>query len=244
MKSISKKRTSHALEEEPLDEEITSSEDEKEPDGDGENERTSKSRKVSVIPQPPKRKKQKLEDLESLATIRYNQLVPFKTETIQKWNEKTQLSFGKYGKKTPEISTLKQIDHILSNKEKLIKRTHVKRSAYKTIGKVESNDMEEEDASDSEIFDDDDFYHQLLRELIERKTSNVSDPVQLSRHWLELQKMRSKLKKKVDTKASKGRKIRYDVHPKLVNFMAPEENCTMSENAIKELMNSLFGKLS
>ena len=25
----------------------------------------------------------------------------------------------------------------------------------------------------------------------------------------------------VDTKASKGRKIRYDIHPKLVGFMAP-----------------------
>ena len=32
-----------------------------------------------------------------------------------------------------------------------------------------------------EIFDDDDFYHQLLRELIERKTSDVNDPVALSR---------------------------------------------------------------
>jgi protein AATF/BFR2 len=34
---------------------------------------------------------------------------------------------------------------------------------------------------DMEIFDDDDFYHQLLRELIEKKTSDVSDPVALSR---------------------------------------------------------------
>ena len=29
------------------------------------------------------------------------------------------------------------------------------------------------------------------------------------RHWLELQKFRAKTKKKVDTKASKGRKLRY-----------------------------------
>ena len=35
--------------------------------------------------------------------------------------------------------------------------------------------------NDKEIFDDDDFYHQLLRELIEKKTSDVSDPVALSR---------------------------------------------------------------
>ena len=33
------------------------------------------------------------------------------------------------------------------------------------------------------------------------------------RQWLELQKLRSKVKKKVDTKASKGRKIRYYTSP-------------------------------
>lgn len=34
---------------------------------------------------------------------------------------------------------------------------------------------------DTEIFDDDDFYHQLLREFIERKSSDVNDPIALSR---------------------------------------------------------------
>ena len=61
----------------------------------------------------------------------------------------------------------------------------------------------------TELFDDDDFYHQLLREIIERKSTQTTDPVALSRHWLEMQKYKSKTKKKVvDTKASKGRKIR------------------------------------
>lgn len=35
---------------------------------------------------------------------------------------------------------------------------------------------------DPEIFDDSDFYHQLLRELIERRASDVTDPVQLGRY--------------------------------------------------------------
>lgn len=38
------------------------------------------------------------------------------------------------------------------------------------------------DEHDVEIFDDDDFYHQLLRELIEQKSSNVSDPASLTRY--------------------------------------------------------------
>jgi len=253
-KSLGKKRKAEDNEEEdeeiPSDEEITSSEDEKEPEDEENNldlsedivEKSDTSFSNAKKTDKPKIKKMKIEELESNIQSQFKSLIPYRNETIQKWNEKTQVSFGKYGKKTHEISTLKQIDHILSNKEKLLKRTRVKRSAYQTIGKQQQpEDVDNE--SDHEIFDDDDFYHQLLRELIERKTSNVSDPVQLSRHWLELQKMRSKLKKKVDTKASKGRKIRYDGFTKLVNFMAPEDNCPMSENAVKELISSLFGKL-
>ena len=51
---------------------------------------------------------------------------------------------------------------------------------------------------------------QLLRELIERKmdTSEGGDPVAMGRQWLQLQKLRAKAKKDVDTRASKGRKIR------------------------------------
>ncbi len=51
---------------------------------------------------------------------------------------------------------------------------------------------------------------QLLKELIERKTSYSEsvDPIEMGRQWLELQKMRTKAKKNVDTKASKGRKLR------------------------------------
>lgn len=76
----------------------------------------------------------------------------------------------------------------------------------------------------------------------------TADPVAMGRQWLALQKLRSKVKKKVDTKASKGRKIRcalcstvslshalyhcrYDVHPKLVGFMAPVEKGTMSNSS-------------
>jgi protein AATF/BFR2 len=94
----------------------------------------------------------------------------------------------------------------------------------------------------TEIYDDTDYYHQLLRELIERKSSDVTDPVQLGRKWLELQKLRSKMKRKIDTRATKGRKIRYVVHSKLVNYMAPVSQSLFSEEAKTELFNSLFGK--
>lgn len=43
------------------------------------------------------------------------------------------------------------------------------------------NGAEHLQSYDSEIFDDGDFYHQLLRELIEKKTADVNNPISLGR---------------------------------------------------------------
>ncbi|MBN3319907.1 AATF protein, partial [Atractosteus spatula] len=74
---------------------------------------------------------------------------------------------------------------------------------------------------------------ELLRELIERKTSEVdpNDQVAMGRQWLAIQRLRSKIKRKVDTKASKGRKVRFHAHSKLVNFMAPVDHGAMNDDA-------------
>jgi hypothetical protein len=61
------------------------------------------------------------------------------------------------------------------------------------------------------------------------------------RQWLEIQKLRSKAKRKVDSKASKGRRLRYQVHPKLVSFMAPYPEASWNDIAKNELFASLFG---
>jgi protein AATF/BFR2 len=49
------------------------------------------------------------------------------------------------------------------------------------------------------------------------------------------------MKRKIDTRATKGRKIRYAVHSKLVNYMAPVSQNLCTEEAKTELYNSLFG---
>ena len=52
----------------------------------------------------------------------------------------------------------------------------------------------------------------------------------------------AKTKKVVDTKASKGRRLRYTVQEKLQNFMAPEDRGEWEERQRDELFGSLFGK--
>ena len=89
------------------------------------------------------------------------------------------------------------IDETLSNHPKLLSRTRVWRGKGTRLGVPP--ELEEKD---EHLFDDTDFYQQLLRDVIDsRDASGSSD-------WMVAQKER-KAKKKVDTKASKGRKLRY-----------------------------------
>ncbi len=188
----------------------------------------------------PKKKRRKVDEFEKILEENHDGLKTWRNETIDEWNDRTRLftADNKAGFTAFESSTLKQIEHILTDKPRLVKRTQLKRTAYEILG--ESDNEVSEDYNE-EIFDDDDFYHQLLRELIERKTAGMTDPIALGQQWLQLQKMRSKSKKKVDTKASKGRKTRYDIHSKLVNFMAPTyPKSSLSEEAKTELFSSLF----
>ncbi|XP_026763075.2 protein AATF [Galleria mellonella] len=204
-------------------------------------------------------KKRKLEDYEKDIATSHKSFKTFRNTTIQKWNDKTRLATAANIKNAPTNTILQQISYILSDREKLIKRTQLKRSEYDIIGYKKSTDEEnmqqnveqntvvksrkDVDEYIPEIFDDSDFYHQLLRELIECKSADISDPVQLSRQWIALQQMRSKMKRKVDTKATKGRKIKYVVHNQLVNYMAPEKCNTWTDESTNELYNSLFGKM-
>nr|XP_030143969.3 protein AATF isoform X1 [Taeniopygia guttata] len=211
----------------------------------------------------PKRKL-KFEEYPEFIAKRYKDFRTYRNSTLQKWHDKTKLATGKMGKGfgALERSVLAQIDHVLLDRERLLRRTQTRRSLYTVLGKQEqqpapapqpdsSEVLPPSDSNrhlkdiDEEIFDDDDFYHQLLRELIERKTASLdpNDQVAMGRQWLAIQKLRSKIKKKVDRKASKGRRIRYHVHSKLVSFMAPIDLCTMNDDARTELYRSLFGKV-
>jgi len=48
------------------------------------------------------------------------------------------------------------------------------------------------------------------------------------------------VKKEVDRKASKNRKIRYVIHDKIVNFLVPLENLTLFEGR-EAIVSNLFG---
>jgi len=91
---------------------------------------------------------------------------------------------------------------------------------------------EEASTSDLEMVDDSEFYQQLLVEFLETSNPGGLGGIQRRQH--------TKKRKVVDRRASKGRKIRYNVLEPLVNFMAPEpmELPPMTS----KLFSNLFGQ--
>lgn len=161
-----------------------------------------------------------LADLTTLEGV----LEPYLRSTITKWSDKvlaaSGLAIGRDKKfKAVNQNAITQIDHALSpaERERLIKRSRVRRATAtvengvkaKVVGKEEAVVLDGEKDKvdvDDEIFDDGDFYQQMLRDLVESRMLDLDDPTMAS---LRLASARGKkVKRVVDTRASKGRKIR------------------------------------
>ncbi|PKY03004.1 TRAUB-domain-containing protein [Aspergillus campestris IBT 28561] len=107
-------------------------------------------------------------------------------------------------------------------------------------------------ADDEPIYDDTIFYQSLLRELVEQRLSS-SDAITNGIDTLHIQlpsravhhvtgMRKDKIKRDIDTRASKGRKMRFDVHEKLQNFMAPEDRTSWTGHSRNEFFASLLGR--
>jgi protein AATF/BFR2 len=99
---------------------------------------------------------------------------------------------------------------------------------------------------DANIYDDANFYQLLLKELVDqRRMESLSAPAAgaetgKAMQWTAIKEV--KTRKNVDTRASKGRKMRYTVHEKLQNFMAPEDRGRWEADAIDRFFMTLLGQ--
>ncbi|XP_065076063.1 protein Aatf [Ochlerotatus camptorhynchus] len=197
----------------------------------------------------------RVDQFESLIRDSYASYKPYRNEVIQKWHDRTKVS-SNVKNAHQSLSIVKKIENALFSKDEVIRKTQLYRGGYKLFEEPpqqqqqqqQDDDAEENGESqqiyDEEIFDDSDFYHALLRELIEYKSNTTENPQEIHAKLAELQKLRNKMKKHIDTRASKGRKIRYVVHKKLVNFTAPDDDRRLTDDAKNELFSSLFGGTS
>lgn len=121
------------------------------------------------------------------------------------------------------------------SRERLLKRTRIWRGADK-LGEEGGTAASTTNEPDENVFDDTDFYSALLRELIESKGEGAGGSDGMAGVPIRTKGP----KRAVDTRASKGRRLKYEVHEKIANFMPPIPSETWSE----EQRARLFAQLS
>jgi protein AATF/BFR2 len=93
-------------------------------------------------------------------------------------------------------------------------------------------------------FDDTKFYKTLLNNFVDQRRMDAA-PANGAQNGGPAQftvVKEAKMRKKVDTKASKGRKMRFTVQEKLQNFMAPDDRSSWEPEAIDRFFGTLLGQ--
>ncbi|OCH85789.1 TRAUB-domain-containing protein [Obba rivulosa] len=174
--------------------------------------------------------------------------------TLAKWSAKVQAvapsvllgARSAFTRDKAAAGVVSMVDDVLrADGAKLLARTRTRRTRHARLPPLGASapapaPADAADVEDAELFDDTDFYQQLLRDVIRARGGDGQGELD----WMAAQRERkARRRAQVDTKASKGRKIRYEVHPKLQNFMVPVpvSRGEWHEEQIDGLFSSLFG---
>lgn len=188
----------------------------------------------------------------------------YRASVLTKWLAKIQNSSGSSAMNASKFKALnqsaeQQVVNNLSDMDRLVKRTRLNRRQVKPLGYKKIEKKEDESDNDdngdipnavqnrshnmeelSLIFDDEDFYRVLLNDLVDKKIQS-NDPTSGLQFALR-GAASTKLKKNVDNKASKGRKLRYHVQEPIANFETPRDSLKWNDDQIDEFFASLLGQ--
>lgn len=186
----------------------------------------------------------KIEDvIKSLFTIT-DKLSSVYEKIINIWYRKTLVYSYKSntGNKILKILNNNFCEHLKKNIDSnydTIRQKSKKKPNEKILGKKHAD-------YDEEIYNDYEFYSFILKEFISTKEdmTNTADAsgnrMDLTLQYL-LNRNQNKKNKNVDTRASKNRKLRFEKHEKILNFMVPIPNHILNSGRT-EIINSIFGK--
>eukprot|EP00347_Sterkiella_histriomuscorum_P006693 403351797 len=203
----------------------------------------------------------------------FQEMMPFVEETIDRWNNRTMMIKNLGGNQSKSKAfgktILEQVNSIFNeqdSRQKLREKSNLKRDHYRILGR-KADDLANE--KDPNIFNDFDFYQVLLKDFLANADGSGADgddkynatgggdddmyldgaDLGLTQKYLERKRKLQmnkgeKMKKDVDRKASKNRKIRYIVHEKIVNFMTPHDNNNIDGiyDGRDSVLLSLFGQ--
>jgi hypothetical protein len=175
----------------------------------------------------------------------FNKLLAVSERVINIWYRKTLVYNNRSNNKLLKVLNVNDFcEHIKKsveeNFESIRLKTKRKREKFRVIGKSMNSLIEDDDEN---IYDDSDFYEFLLKEFFNSQeiddSQNMTNRYDLTMQYLINRKNKLKSNKKIDQRASKNRKLRFDQHEKIMNFMTPEPN--LNEIGRDEIINSLFG---
>ncbi|CAD8075634.1 unnamed protein product [Paramecium sonneborni] len=170
-------------------------------------------------------------------------------EDIIRWSSKSALlqSINKDNKSQMGfllLTPIGQSKKALQNIEKLRQKTQLKRQIFRILGE-EGSDLNE--TNNKHIFDDTDFYLDLLKETISFNNQNTAEEAlkkETEQFILKRQAQRQEKENKVvDRKASKNRKIRFEPHQKIINFTSRIE-LPVEMISREDIIKNLFGLAS
>ncbi|KAJ1511307.1 hypothetical protein HMI55_006214 [Coelomomyces lativittatus] len=171
--------------------------------------------------------------------------------TLDDWYQKSNLTL------TPTLLST-QVIH-LTNHPRSLSKTQVNRAQVIPF----SHSIPPE--HHVEVYDDMDFYTVLLKDLLQLRSQTHPHPLnphEAHRSFssssqvklkIDSTAMQMKKKKRIIPRTTKGRKVRYEVHSKLQNFMTPQVSTSSSsssssgkwtETRIQEVFSTLFGRKS
>ena len=196
-----------------------------------------------------------LDDVWAKTDAGYRAYSSYRDSTCDRWYRKSAVSVGKMSGggssnlKAFNQSISQQVSSTMRAPTRLIEKSQPpKRVAPARLGEKPSENasddenrdetvnvdgLDEGEAREPELYDDVDFYEQLLKEFLE----SGNDAGAVGAPSLSKQVKR---RKNVDRKASKGRKLRYHVQEPLVNFMQANdaEVPTWAERVFTQLFAS------
>ncbi|KAL8679701.1 MAG: hypothetical protein Q9224_007011 [Gallowayella concinna] len=187
---------------------------------------------------------------------------PDRLSTLDKWASKTAPTsslpranrFSSTPVQQPLSAVLEQQLLSTTNMEKLVAKTQIPRSCAPLQAAAAAKSSKQSHLSELSpdikatlIYDDADFYSVLLRDLLDQRssdphsvTTSIPGIVPTAIPGIKDPTFRIH-KKNIDTKASKGRRIRYTVQEKLTNFMPPDDRGKWGERQRDELFKGLLG---
>ena len=202
-------------------------EDDDSEEGEEEKEEKDEGSDDEEADEPPRssRKRQRAGGDEEWAAIEqsYAASQPFWHATVATWQRRAQLGGAAANKRKFKVvnqDIFDQVDASLQDRTRAMRKAHPVKGEVAVIGAGDGDSAAAAAAAASpaskvleyEIFDDREFYHQQLKEFLESRGAGGADR---AADALAVARKRRSKRSGVDPKASKGRKLRYDTHPKV-----------------------------